>query len=203
MTLPKHFRIAGALAGLSLAVLATPAAAHCDAIDGPVAAAAQAALASGDPSPALIWVKPEREAEARAAFTRSLSVRRLGPEARTLADRAFLETLVRLHRQGEGAPYTGLAPAGQDLGPAIPIADAAVASGSQAEVEALLANAVNRGLAARFTALRDHRPRDPADLAGGRAYVERYVSYLHYVEGLHRAASEGVAAPARATAEDH
>ena len=39
--------------------------------------------------------------------------------AKTLADRYFMETAVRLHRLGEKAPYTGLKPAGTDFGPAI------------------------------------------------------------------------------------
>ena len=40
-----------------------------------------------------------------------------------LSDQFFIKTLVRVHRAGEGAPYTGIRPAGTDLGPAIPAAD--------------------------------------------------------------------------------
>src|SRR5512138_2915043 len=85
-----------------------PAAAHCDTMGGPVIADAKVALAKGDLTPVLKWVKPENEPEVRTAFTQTLKVRAQGPEARELADRYFFETLVRIHRAGEGAPYTGL-----------------------------------------------------------------------------------------------
>ena len=45
--------------------------------------------------------------------------------------------LVRVHRAGEGAPFTGLKPAGRDLGPAIPAADEAVRVGSVEPVPAV------------------------------------------------------------------
>ena len=87
------------------------------------AMAARAALDRGDVSLALVWVQPKDEAEIRDVFARTLAVRKLSPEAKELADRHFFETLVRVHRAGEGASYTGLKPAGRDLGPAIPAAE--------------------------------------------------------------------------------
>jgi hypothetical protein len=42
----------------------------------------------------------------------------------------FFETRVCVHREGEGAAYTGLKPAGLDLGPDIPAADKALESGN-------------------------------------------------------------------------
>lgn len=111
---------------------ASPASAHCDGMDGPVVKAAQQALAKGDVDFVLIWVRKEDEAEIRRAFERASSVRKPGPEAQELADRYFFETLVRIHRAGEGAPFTGLKPAGRDLGPAIRAADRALQSGDVA-----------------------------------------------------------------------
>ena len=102
----------------------------------------------------IAWVKPDGEAEVRAAFAHARAVRKLGGEARTLADRFFFETLVRVHRAGEGAPFTGLKPAGQDLGPAVAAADRAVATGSAQKLEELLVEEVRHGLRARFAALR-------------------------------------------------
>ena len=181
-------RSAGAAAlALSLA-FATPASAHCDGLDGPVVTAARQALDANDPNRILIWVQPGDEAETRAAFTHAVAVRRLGPEARALADRFFFETLVRLHRAGEGAPYTGLQPAGRDLGPAIRLADQAVATGSDAEVATFVGTQVARGIHDRFQDLQSKRRFDPSDLAAGRAYVASYVSFIHYVEGLDSAA---------------
>src|SRR5512147_2580967 len=85
-----------------LAFIVDRASAHCDGMDGPVVKAAQKALAAGNVNLALIWVQPGDEGEVRKVFQRTLAVRRLNPEARELADTYFFETLVRLHRSGEG-----------------------------------------------------------------------------------------------------
>jgi hypothetical protein len=167
--------------------LASPAMAHCDGLDGPVVSAARSALDAGNPNPVLIWVQPKDEAEIRAAFADALGVRKLNPKARELADRYFFETLVRLHRAGEGAPYTGLKPAGRDLGPAIPLADKAITSGSDQELAQVLANEATKGVRAHFADLQGKRTFRPDDLAGGRDYVASYVRFIHYVEGLHQA----------------
>jgi hypothetical protein len=107
--------------------------AHCDTMDGPVVKAAQAALEKGNVTPVLKWVKPPQEADVRAAFQKTLAVRGLGREARDLADQYFFETLVRLHREGEGAPYTGLKPAGA-VEPVVAAADKALEAGSVEEL---------------------------------------------------------------------
>jgi hypothetical protein len=91
--------------------------AHCDGLDGPVVKAAQRALETRNPALALIWVQEKDEREIQNAFDQALAVRELSPQAKALADRFFFETLVRVHRAGEGAPFTGLKPAGRDLGP--------------------------------------------------------------------------------------
>ena len=93
--------------------------AHCDGLDGPVVQAARRALDTGNANHVLIWVKQAAESEIKQAFQQALAVRKLGPAAQELADRHFFETVVRIHRQGEGAAFTGLKPAGRDLGPAV------------------------------------------------------------------------------------
>lgn len=168
---------------------AAPAIAHCDGIDGPVVAAARQSLEAGDPNPVLIWVQPDDEGAVREALREAVAVRRLGPEARELADGYFFETLVRLHRAGEGASYTGLQAAGRDLGPAIPLADRTVASGSDRELAAFLAEEAAKGAHERFEDLQRKRRFDPRDIKAGRDYVASYVAFVHFVEGLHRAAS--------------
>ena len=105
--------------------------AHCDNLDGPVVKAAQQALETRNLSQVLIWVQADDEPEIRAAFEQTLVVRALSPQGREMADRYFFETVVRVHRAGEGASYTGLKPAGRDLGPAIPAADKALDEGSE------------------------------------------------------------------------
>ena len=99
--------------------------AHCDGMDGPVISAAKNALDTGDINLVLFWVQKKDEAELKKAFQKTMAVRKLNPEAKELADMYFFETLVRIHRAGEGAPYTGIKPAGRDLGPAVPATDKA------------------------------------------------------------------------------
>jgi len=172
---------------------ASPASAHCDGIDGPVVEAAQQALAKGDVDFVLIWVRKEDEAEIRRAFDRASSVRKLGPEAQELADRYFFETLVRIHRAGEGAPFTGLKPAGRDLGPAIPAADQALQSGDVAPLVDVLVESVRTGLMERYKRVVAAKGFETKNVAAGREYVEAYVAFIHYVEGTYEAATRKLA----------
>lgn len=157
---------------------------HCDTIDGPVITLARKALDTGNVNLVLPWVRKEDEAEIRHAFDHALAVRGLGPKAKTLADHHFFETLVRVHRAGEGAPYTGLKPAGQDLGPAVLAADRALEDGSIDKVVNLLTEAVRQGVHKHFHAATSRRKFDVNNVAAGREYVEAYVPYVHYVERL-------------------
>jgi hypothetical protein len=174
---------------LLLMFVATAAWAHCDGVDGPVAQAARSALEKNDVRPALAWTQPADEREIRTAFERASAVRRLGVDAKALGETYFIETVVRLHRAGEGAPYTGLKPAGRDLGPAIPAADAALASGSAERLSRILADAVEHGLKERFEAAQRASKYDASNVDAGRAYVKAYVEFLHYAERVHAAAA--------------
>lgn len=161
---------------------------HCDGMDGPVVTLARKALDSGNVNLVLAWVRAEDETEIRRSFEHAVAVRRLGPDARELADMHFFETLVRIHRAGEGAPYTGLKPAGRDLGPAIPAADKAIEDGSLGRVAEVLTKAIHEGLHRHYEAAVARRRFDPNDIRAGREYVEAYVPYIHYVERLWLAA---------------
>lgn len=173
---------------LTLAIPAV-AGAHCDTMDGPVVKAAQKALASGDITPALIWIQPAAETEVREAFAQALDVRRLNTAARALADQYFFETLVRLHRAGEGEPFTGIEPAGTDLGPIIPEADRALAAGSLDRLAGVLSADMNAALRARFDeVLATRAAMREGDVASGRAYVKAYVEFMHYVERAYETA---------------
>jgi hypothetical protein len=182
-----------AIFGVALGALPTSLAnAHCDGLDGPVVTAAREALAQDDVNLVLIWVKASDEAEIRRAFDRTMKVRKLSPEAQDLADTYFFETLVRTHRAGEGAPFTGLKPAGRDLGPAIPAADQALKSGDVIPLANLLDERVRHGLTERFNAAMATRKFGSPDVVAGRKYVENYVTFIHYVEGLYEAATRRV-----------
>lgn len=164
--------------------------AHCDGLDGPVVTAARHALESGDVDSLLIWVQPEDEAEIRDVFEQSLRVRKLNADARELADRAFFETVVRVHRAGEGAPFTGLKPTGRDLGPAIPMADKALEKGEANSLVKLLISEAEKGIRERFERVSALKDFDRNDVEAGREYVKAYVDYIHYVERLHQAISQ-------------
>ncbi len=169
----------------------TLARAHCDGLDGPVVKAAQQALATGNVNLVLPWVRTADEGEIRQAFAKTLAVRKLNPEARELADLYFFETLVRVHRAGEGQPYTGLKPAGRDLGPAIPAADKAIDTGSVEPVVKMITGAASEGIRERFERLVAKKDFRTGDVSAGREYVQAYVDYIHYVEALHEAAGRG------------
>lgn len=169
---------------------AAPANAHCDGLDGPVVTAAKAALDSGEINRVLIWVQPQHADEIRQAFEEARAMRTLGPQAREFGDRYFFETLVRIHRAGENAPYTGLKPAGRDLGPAIPAADKALETGSEAVLVKLITAKVEEGLRARFKDTYAKKQFESNDVAAGREYIEAYVTYIHYVERLYEAAEK-------------
>jgi hypothetical protein len=176
---------------LVLFTLATPprVLAHCDGLDGPVVKAAQKALETRNPALVLIWVQTKDEPEIRAAFNQALAVRALGAEARALADRFFFETVVRVHRAGEGAPYTGLKPAGRDLGRAIPAADKALVNGSIEPLTKLLTEAMQTHLRERFDEARSTAAFAPGDVPAGRNSIKAYVEFIHYVERLYDTAS--------------
>ena len=175
--------------------------AHCDTLDGPVGSEARAALASADVTPVLKWVQPADEPAIRAAFAESLKARALGTDAAAVADRWFFETLVRVHRAGEGAPYTGLAPAGT-VEPGIAAADAALKGLSIDELVTEMVAHATEGLRHRFERVLQTQQHAGESVEKGRAYVAAYVEFIHYVEGLHLAIEKGPA-HAHAPAESH
>lgn len=187
------------LLGASIA-MPRAASAHCDTMDGPVVAAAREALSTDRVELVLPWVSASDEEAVRAAFARAGTVRALGPEARDLADRWFFETVVRIHRAGEGEPFEGLLPAGTDVGPVVAAADRAVAAGSPDALADLVTRAAREGLRARFRDAITTARFEPTDVAAGRDHVHAYVTFLHYAESVYDAA---IAAPSDEHAGSH
>ena len=173
----------------------TAAQAHCDSLDGPVVTEARKALESGNVNLVLGWVQKKDEAEIRSAFQKTVSVRKTGAAAKDLADHYFLETLVRVHRAGEGAPYTGLKPAGE-IEPAIAAADKSIATGKLEPVAKMVTERVEHGLHKQFDAVASKMKYGANDVAAARSFVGAYVEYVHYVERLYNTA--GVSAEAHA-----
>jgi hypothetical protein len=165
------------------ALLAANVQAHCDTMGGPVIPEARAALEKGEVTPILKWVKADNEAEIRRAFAQAVAVRAKGGEAKALADQHFLETLIRLHRAGEGAPYTGIKD--EAVEPLAAMADQTLASGSAEELIGMVSQHLAAAIRERFNRVVVAGKNKDKNVAAGREYVEAYVTYLHYVEGVH------------------
>jgi hypothetical protein len=185
--LRKSLHALVAATALSL-LLVNSAAAHCDAMDGPVITEAQAALADGDVTPLLKWVPAADEAHIKAVFDKTLRVRALGEEAREFADHQLFATLVRVHRAFEGAPYTGIQPAGE-IDPAVMAADAALVEGSIDDLVGRFTRKFEQNARERFAAASNARAQAGESIAAGREFVEAYVQYVHYLEDVHNAIS--------------
>jgi hypothetical protein len=168
---------------------------HCDSFDGPVVRAAQRALETGNAALVLPFVPKTAEGEVSEVFARVMTARTASAAAREVADRLFLETVVRLHRAGEGAPFTGLKPAGLDVGPVIPVAEKAVETGITGALEEVLVTAVHEELARRFRHLGHLRAGTDRGVDAARAYVEAALGLQVWAHGLYhatRAAGHGV-----------
>ena len=168
------------------------ASAHCDALDGPVATAALEALDAQNVNLVLPYAPASAETELSAAFDQAVAARASGPAAKAVADRYFAETAVRLHRAGEGAPYTGLQPAGTDFGPVIPAAERALETGDAKALQALLAEEVRHAIQARLTEAAAKwpaikAPETHADVAAARERVSAEFAFIGFAEGIHRA----------------
>jgi hypothetical protein len=157
---------------------------HCDTRDGPVVKACRKALETGDVKYALIWIPADAEPELSAAFERTMRAR-VAEEARDVADDWFFETAVRLHRAGEGEPFTGLKPAGLDEGPVIPRAEAAIETGDPSEVVGFVLAATDGELRRRFERVEETKEYDPGDVAAGRAFVQAYLDFVVFAHHLY------------------
>lgn len=157
--------------------------AHCDTIDGPVVADAKRALSRNNVNYVLKWVMPEYEDEVTEAFSLVMRVRLLSEDSRNLADRYFFETLVRLHRTGEGMSYTGIKPPGTPVDEKVVAADRSIASGDISSLEELVPDEKRDELKERFEKVMALKDFDVNDVKAGRKYIEAYVQFFHFAEG--------------------
>jgi hypothetical protein len=166
---------------------------HCDSLDGPVVTAARRALEEGSVDLVLPFVPEQAEAEVRDMFATVLPVHGLSEEAGEVADRLFFETVVRLHRAGEGAPYTGLKPAGPK-DPAIALAEQAVQAVSPQPIASYLAEVLQRELERRLDRVRALSAARDRSVRDGRRYVEAMLGFELYCHHV----LEAIQAPAHA-----
>lgn len=166
--------------------------AHCDRVNGPVATDAREALKTGDIAHALIWIGEAQESELRATFEQSLEVYQEGGASQKLAERYFMEATVRLHRQAEGMPYTGLKPA-QESSEDIQLAEEALNSGKLAPVTDMLAKEIRQKTSDLFTEVMEAKSNKDASVEAGREWVDAYVKYIVYVHSLYQKIQAGPA----------
>lgn len=170
---------------------------HCDSLDGPVVTSARLALEGEDVDQILPFVPEEGEPEVREAFGLTVRARTLGPDSQEVADRWFFETVVRLHRSGEGAPFTGLKPAGLNVGPVIPVAERALDAGSADELTTVLCGIVREQVDERHRramALKEHAAEGTA---AARAFVEASLGLQVWAHHLYTQAMAVSHAPVR------
>lgn len=169
--------------GLLLLVPLRTAFAHCDTMDGPVVLDAKKALEQGNVNIILKWVQPASEKELADVFKLALKVRGLGPEARELADRYLFETLIRLHRAGEGMPFEGVKPSGTPIDEKVRAADQAIATGDLAPLEKMVTKDMVPELRKLFAKALSLKKFAVDDVRAGREYVEAYVRFFKFAEG--------------------
>ena len=145
---------------------------HCDSMDGPVVTAARRAIEARDVRLILPYVKKTGEPEVVAAFERTIGARNGNPTVNEVADLYFFDTVVRVHRAGEGAPYTGLKPAGLPVGPAIPVAERSIEMGDPTDLIRLLTDKVSLEVGHRFSQVVDSRRHSEESVDAKRQYVE-------------------------------
>jgi uncharacterized protein DUF6448 len=161
---------------------------HCDTMDGPVVKAATRALEEKDVALVLPYVPKDGEGEVKRRFASVVDLREQGDQARELADLHFFETVVRLHRAGEGEPFTGLKPAGLDPGPVIPVAERAIVTGSADELVSVLCDTIAERARTQLQTVLKLRERANGDIEANREYVSAMLGLQVWAHGLYECA---------------
>lgn len=171
------------LVGLFLLLFNVPIYAHCDSYDGPVIKDALKALDSNKVELVLKWIDSSQEKEVIALFNKTYKLKKGDKEVYTIVEKHFLETLVRLHRETEGAPFTGLKPAGS-MTPLVEMADSSIDNNTIEEVSKAVVSHLEEVIKERYaTVMKLHKTKDNS-VEEGRAYVHAYVEYTHTLEAL-------------------
>jgi hypothetical protein len=162
----------------------TPAGAHCDSYDGPVITDARKALETNNVDFVLKWVSESQENEIKTLFKKTVSLKNGDQEVYQLVEKHFFETLVRLHRETEGAPYTGLKPAGTTK-QIIQMSDKALSTGNIDELVTQLNKHIEQVILEKYHKTAELKSKKTESVEAGRAFVEAYVDYTHTLEAIH------------------
>lgn len=151
---------------------------HCDSMDGPVVKAAIKALDNQNVNLILPYVPKDGENEVTNAYTKVIKLRKQSEEAKYIADQYFFETVVRIHRAGEGAPFTGLKPAGLDNGPVVPVAEEAIQTGSADKLITLLTNRLKSEIEKKFAKVIGLKKQEIGPIDKAREYVSTMLGFI-------------------------
>ncbi len=174
-----------ALVLMSILLLSSQATyAHCDSYDGPVIQDAFKALETNKVQLVLKWVNEDQEADIKALFEKTYKLRKGDQEIYQIVEKHFLETLVRLHRETEGAPYTGLKPAGS-ASPIVKMADLSIVNQNVDELASKFTAHIEKVVRDKYEKVKELSAVKNESLELGRAYVSAYVDYTHMLEGIH------------------
>jgi hypothetical protein len=157
--------------------------AHCDTMDGPLIADARKAMAQNNVNYALKWVSASNEAEISDAFNLAMKVKGLSPEAKELSEKYFFDTLVRIHRAGEGVPFTGVKPSGTPIDEKVLAADKSIETGNLAPLKGMISKDDMPELTERFEKVMSLKNFDVNNVKAGREYIEAYVQFFKFAEG--------------------
>jgi len=189
LTTPLHvnrlvkFNLQSLLLLLAFMLVSISGFAHCDSYDGPVIKDALKALDQNNVELVLKWIGPQQEEEVIFLFEKAYQLKNGDKQLYTIVEKYFLETLVRLHRETEGAPYTGLKPAGS-MTPLVEMADKSIANKSAEEVIDAVTTHLEQVLRERYATVSKLSKSKNNSVKEGRAYVEAYVAYTHTLEAL-------------------
>jgi hypothetical protein len=180
----KHLSLITLILISIIAISSQKSFAHCDSYDGPVVQDAYKALETNNVSLVLKWVSESQESEIVSLFNKTYKLKTGDSEIYEIVEKHFFETLVRLHRETEGAPYTGLKHAGTTK-KIIVMSDKAIESGS---IDNLLKNFndhIEMVIREKYNQVLALEKVKNESVEKGRAYVKAYVEYTHLLEGIH------------------
>lgn len=158
--------------------------AHCDSYDGPVIKDAEKALETNNINLVLKWVSEEQENEITPLFQKLCKLRNGDKEVYEIVKKHFFETLVRLHRETEGAPYTGLKPAGTTK-QIIQMTDKTIIENNVEDFLLKLNNHIDKVVREKYEKVSRLNMVKDDSVEKGREFVAAYVDYTHTVEAIH------------------
>lgn len=175
---------------LFILISSIPVSAHCDSYDGPTIKDAIKALETNNVNLVLKWISQEQEKEIILLFNKTYELKSGDKEVYDIVEKHFFETLVRLHRETEGAPYTGLKPAGTTK-KIVQLSDQALEGKDIDGLLGKLNNHIGKVIREKYekVASLDKVKNDSPEK--GREYVEAYVDYTHTLEAIHEIVEQG------------